>query len=161
MDGLKHFKMESVHGEVAEITVSYISKVKAKDRPQVNCSTDAHHVLMKGFNLDTIALQEQFVVLYLNRSNHILGLYRLATGGVSGVISDPKLILGVAIKLAACGLILGHNHPSGSLKPSKADEETTYKIREGAKLFDIKLLDHLILAPDGETYYSFGDEGLV
>jgi DNA repair protein RadC len=152
--------MELISQPVSEINVIYKNKQRASERPLITTSSDAHKVLLTGFNLDTIGLQEQFVVAYLNRSNRILGLYRLAIGGVSGVVSDPRLILGVAIKLVASSLILCHNHPSGSLKPSRADEETTHKIKEGAKLFDIKLLDHLIVAPDLENYFSFADEGV-
>lgn len=153
--------MEPVHTAVAEIIVSYINKQRAKDRPQITSSTDAYKVIMTGYNHDTIALQEQFVVAYLNRSNRVIGLYRLATGGVTGVVCDPRLILAVAIKAGACGIILSHNHPSGSMKPSRADEDMTFKIREGAKLFDMKVLDHLILAPDSESYFSFADEGVL
>lgn len=153
--------MEAIQAAVAEITVSYINKQRAKDRPQIACSNDAHKILMKGFNLETIALQEQFVVAYLNRANQVLGLYRVATGGISGVVSDPRLILGVAIKVAASALIMCHNHPSGNLKPSRMDEELTQKIKEGSKYFDIKVLDHLIVSPCGEEYYSFADEGIM
>jgi DNA repair protein RadC len=154
--------MEQIANQtVSEINVVYKNKQRASDRPLITTSSDAYKVLLTGFNPDTIGIQEQFVVAYLNRSNRVLGLYRLATGGVCGVVSDPRLILGVAIKLVASSLILCHNHPSGSLKPSRADEDMTYKIKEGAKLFDIKVLDHLIVAPDGENYFSFADEGFV
>src|SRR5690606_4846657 len=118
-------------------------------RQQITCSRDAYTVLLKGFDQNIIALQEQFVVAYLNRANKVLGLYRLATGGISGVVCDPRIILAVAIKIAASSIVMSHNHPSGNLKPSRADEEMTQKMRDGAKLFDIKLLDHLIVSPCG------------
>jgi len=74
-------------------------------------------------------------------------------------VADPRLILAPALKLGTCAMILSHNHPSGNLKPSKADEELTQKIKNGAAYFDIKVLDHLILSAEG--YYSFADEGLL
>lgn len=80
-------------------------------------------------------------------------------GGITGTVADPRLILAAAIKVAACAMMLVHNHPSGSLKPSAADEELTTKIKEGARYFDIKVLDHLIVTSEG--YYSFADEGLL
>jgi DNA repair protein RadC len=74
-------------------------------------------------------------------------------------VADPRIILKRALEEDAVSLVLCHNHPSGSLKPSKADEELTYKIKEAAKYFDIKVLDHLIVSEAG--YYSFADEGLL
>jgi DNA repair protein RadC len=152
--------MEVIQPAVAEIAVSYINKVKAKDRPQITSSIDAHMVLSNGFNPDTIALQEQFVVAYLNRANQVIGLYRMATGGQTGVVADPRMVIVVALKIAATGFVCAHNHPSGSLRPSRADEELTHKLKEASRLLDLKLLDHLILSPCGD-YYSFADEGVL
>jgi DNA repair protein RadC len=117
--------------------------------------------LRSAYDLDTVGLQEQFVVMYLNRGNRVLGVYRASTGGVTGTVADAKLILSVAIKLAACGVILSHNHPSGHLHPSNADEELTRKLRDGAKLLDLKVLDHLIVDPELDRYFSFADEGVL
>jgi DNA repair protein RadC len=153
--------MEAIQPAVAEITVVYNNRQKASERPQISTSMDAHKCLLQGFNSDTIALQEEFIALYLNRANQVLGLYKVAAGGVTGVLCDPRLILAVALKIAAVGIIVAHNHPSGTLRPSRADEEITAKLKEGARFMDIKLLDHLILAPDGIEFYSFADEGLV
>jgi DNA repair protein RadC len=98
--------------------------------------------------------------MYLNQSNRVLGVYPLSTGGVTGTIADPRLIFSVALKINAAGIILSHNHPSGNLSPSKADKDLTDKIKEGSKLLDVKLLDHIIVTPEN-TYYSFADEGLL
>lgn len=102
---------------------------------------------------------EVFAVLFLNRANKINHFRIVSEGGITGTVADPRIILKKALEEDAVSLILCHNHPSGSLKPSKADEELTYKIREAAKYFDIKVLDHLIVSDDG--YYSFADEGLL
>jgi DNA repair protein RadC len=102
---------------------------------------------------------EVFAVLFLNRSNKINHFQIISEGGITGTIADPRIILKKALEEDAVSIILCHNHPSGSLKPSKADEELTHKIKEAAKYFDIKVLDHLIVSDDG--YYSFSDDGLL
>ena len=122
-------------------------------------SREAFDILTTLFPEETICLQEQFVVLYLNRANKVIGSYQLSKGGITGTIADVRLILSVALKTLATGLILAHNHPSGNLKPSEADKQITSKIRQAAKLLDIELLDHIILSSDG--YYSFTDEGIL
>ena len=85
--------------------------------------------------------------------------YQLSKGGIKGTIADVRLILSVALKTLATGLILVHNHPSGNLKPSEADKHITSKIRQAAKLLDIELIDHIIISSEG--YYSFMDEGVL
>ncbi|HYO22910.1 MAG TPA: DNA repair protein RadC [Flavisolibacter sp.] len=102
---------------------------------------------------------EVFAVIFLNRSNKINDFKIISEGGITGTVADPRVILKRALEEDAVSLILCHNHPSGSLKPSKADEELTYKIKEAAKYFDIKVLDHLIVSDDG--YFSFADEGIL
>lgn len=102
---------------------------------------------------------EVFAVLFLNRSNKINNFQIISEGGITGTVADPRIILKKALEEDAVSIILCHNHPSGSLRPSKADEELTYKIKEAAKYFDIKVLDHLIVSDDG--YYSFADEGIL
>jgi DNA repair protein RadC len=102
---------------------------------------------------------EVFAVLFLNRANKINHFQIVSEGGMTGTVADPRIILKRALEEDAVSLILCHNHPSGSLKPSRADEELTQKIKEAAKYFDIKVLDHLIVSEDG--YYSFADEGIL
>jgi DNA repair protein RadC len=103
--------------------------------------------------------REVFAVLFLNRANKINHFEIISEGGMTGTVADPRIILKKALEEDAVSLILCHNHPSGSLKPSRADEELTLKIKEAAKYFDIKVLDHLIVSDDG--YYSFADEGIL
>ena len=102
---------------------------------------------------------EVFAVLFLNRSNKVNHFQIISEGGITGTVADPRIIIKKALEANAVNIILCHNHPSGSLKPSKADEELTYKIKEAAKYFDIKVLDHVIVSDDG--YYSFADEGIL
>ena len=102
---------------------------------------------------------EVFAVLFLNRANKINHFEIISNGGITGPVADPRIILKKALDEDAVSLILCHNHPSGSLKPSRADEELTFKIKEAAKYFDIKVLDHIIVSESG--YYSFADEGIL
>lgn len=150
--------MKVLTQNVAEISVSY--KVTDRKKPSIHTSSDVYHELIHWFPEDIIALQELFVVAYLNRSNKIIGVYQVSKGGITGTVADPRLILATGLKIAATGMILAHNHPSGSLRPSKQDEDLTKKIKQGALFMDMQVLDHLILSPDGE-YFSFADEGLI
>ena len=102
---------------------------------------------------------EVFAVLFLNRANKINHFQIVSEGGITGTVADPRVILKKALEEDAVSIILCHNHPSGSLKPSKADEVLTDKIKEAAAYLDIKVLDHIIVSDDG--YYSFADEGLL
>jgi DNA repair protein RadC len=102
---------------------------------------------------------EVFAVLFLNRANKINHFEIVSSGGMSGTVADPRMILRKALEEKAVSIILCHNHPSGSLRPSVADRELTAKIREAAKYFDIRVLDHIIVSQDG--FFSFADEGMI
>lgn len=147
------------YGKVAEVELIYHSKVKASQRPQITSSLDAYQIFKEIWDDGKIELMEQFKVLFLNRANKVICVYNLSSGGITGTVADPRLIYTAALKVNTCGLILGHNHPSGSLIPSRADEELTAKIKGAGTFLDIKVLDHIIVSADG--YYSFTDEGLL
>ena len=100
---------------------------------------------------------EIFVAVYLNKSNKILNYKIISSGGLTGTVADPRIILKTALETDATGIVLCHNHPSGSLQPSGADELLTQKIKQAAAFMDIKVIDHLIVSNEG--YYSFADEG--
>jgi DNA repair protein RadC len=102
---------------------------------------------------------EVFAVVFLNRANKINHFEIISQGGITGTVADPRIILKKALEEDAVSIILCHNHPSGNLRPSKADQELTFKITEAARFFDIRVLDHIIVSEDG--YYSFTDEGLL
>lgn len=145
--------------QVAEIELIYKLKVKASERPMVSTSKDAYEVLKQCWDDNKIDLLEQFKILLLNRGNKVLAVYEVSSGGITGTIADPRLIFTAALKANTVSIILAHNHPSGSLKPSRADEELTSKIKEAGKFLDIKVLDHIVLSSD--SYFSFADEGLL
>ena len=109
---------------------------------------------------NTIAVYESFKILLLNNSNKVKGIYQISHGGITGTLVDLRLLFAVALKSLSVALILVHNHPSGTLRPSEADKNLTRKIKSAADFLDIKILDHLILIPTGE-YYSFADEGIL
>lgn len=144
--------------QVAEITVSY--KPNLNNKAIIKTAKDAFEILKDFFNPETIHLQEEFWVLYLNRSNRVLGVHKLSIGGITGTIVDIRIVLGTALKAAACSLILAHSHPSGNPNPSQADIDITRKIKEAASLMDIKLLDHLIISPNSE-FTSMAEDGLA
>ena len=102
---------------------------------------------------------EVFAVIFLNQSNKVNHFEIVSRGGITATVADPRLILRKALDTEATSIILCHNHPSGSLRPSRADEELTNKIKEAAKFLDIRVLDHLIVSEHG--YYSFSDDGLL
>lgn len=103
--------------------------------------------------------KEVFAVVFLNRANVIKHYEIISEGGITGTVADPRIILKKALEQEATGLILSHNHPSGNLKPSRADEELTRKIVAAARLLDIEVKDHIIVSDEG--YYSFADEGML
>jgi DNA repair protein RadC len=143
--------------KVAEIQLHYNRPTLLPDAPRITSSLSAYQVFIDNWNMDTIQLQEEFKVLLLSRSNDVLGILSLSKGGIAGTIVDARLIFAAALKAAACSIILGHNHPSGNLRPSNNDLEITKKIKAGGMLLDIMVCDHLIISDAG--YYSFADEG--
>ena len=102
---------------------------------------------------------EVFAVVFLNRGNKILHFEIISEGGITGTVADPRIILKKALENDAVNMVLCHNHPSGNLKPSLADEELTKKIKGAARLLDIQLLDHIIVSDEG--YFSFANEGMM
>lgn len=127
-----------------------------EDRPKITCSRDVFELLRPTL-MDLP--HEEFWVLLLNRANRVIKRLQISQGGVSGTVADPRIIFKSALEELASGIILAHNHPSGNLMASQADRDLTRKLREGGRLIDVHVLDHLILA--GQRYYSFADEGLL
>ena len=126
------------------------------ETPVVTSSKDVALFLQSKFKDHR---HEVFAVVFLNRTNKINNFQVISEGGITGTVADPRIILKKALEEDAVSLILCHNHPSGSLKPSKADEDLTQKIKEAARYFDIKVTDHIIVSEIG--YYSFADEGIL
>ena len=102
---------------------------------------------------------EEFWILLLRRSNHVLAEIKISSGGLAGTVADPKIIFGRALALRAAAIVLIHNHPSGNHIPSTSDKSLTNNMREAGKFLDLPVLDHIIVA--GKQYVSFADEGLI
>ena len=143
---------------LAEIQVSYRTKVKPSDMPRITTSKDAYEQFKKVWSQD-MEWREEFMMLCLNRANKVLGWIRISQGGVSGTVVDPKLIFQVALNANASAIMLAHNHPSANLKPSDADIRLTKQVKQAGLVLEIAVLDHIILTAEG--YYSFADEGML
>ncbi len=102
---------------------------------------------------------EEFWIVYLNNSNTVIHSGQLSKGGITGTLVDVRLVMKQALELGAVGLILAHNHPSGTLKPSEADKQLTQKLKQAATALDIKILDHVIITQN--AYFSFADEQMI
>jgi len=143
-----------------EAHAEYVRRQAAMRTPdkqeKINSSQAAAAYLSPLFyNLDI----EHFHILLLNRANHIIGTRQISKGGISGTVVDPKVVFYKALQAKASGIILCHNHPSGNLRPSESDLQLTKKLREGGRILEISVLDHLIIS--NNSYYSFADEGTL
>lgn len=150
-------KSKATIWQVSEVTLRYEQRVTLENAPTIHTSRDAWQVFYDHWT-DDLELLESFNVLFLNRANKVKGMFQASRGGVAGTVVDAKIIYGAAVKAMASSIIVAHNHPSGNLRPSHADEVLTTKLKNAGKALDIQFLDHLILTPDGR-YTSFADEG--
>lgn len=154
--------MESTHENrlrVAEIQLSYKTNLKPSERPQITSSRECYNLLLSTWEESRLEFVEEFKVLLLNRAQRVLGLVEISRGCNTGTVVDPKLVFVAAIKANACSVIVSHNHPSGNVQPSQADRDLTRKLRDGGKLLEVTVLDHIVLSKEG--YFSFADEGLL
>ncbi|OMP80105.1 RadC family protein [[Flexibacter] sp. ATCC 35208] len=156
---MEELLIESTKLKAAEVELIYKSKVKVADRFVIATSKDAYRLLSGTWNKDTIEMREELKVVFLNRAGHVLGIMTNSTGGIDATTVEVRHIFAAALKAHACSIIISHNHPSGALKPSRADDKMTDVIKQGGEILNIKLLDHLIVTT--ESYFSYGDEGLI
>ncbi|MDW8331095.1 MAG: DNA repair protein RadC [Cyclobacteriaceae bacterium] len=127
-----------------------------KERPKINSS----RLAFEEVKADLLDLpQEEFWILLLNRATQLIKKQKVSVGGIHATYVDAKVIFKYTLEAGASNIILAHNHPSGNSTPSPADLELTRKLKEGGKLLDIQLIDHIIVA--GKSYLSFADEGLL
>ena len=107
---------------------------------------------MENWDLDSIEHIEEFKLMLLTRSNKVLGIASISKSGISGTLTDVRIILQYAIKANASGIIICHNHPSGNVQPSESDVTITRKIKESSNVINIKILDHLKIIPEGRYF---------
>ncbi len=143
---------------IPEIEITVKLKNKPEQLRKFSNSKDAYEVLNEIYQADNFEWQEVFIMVCLNRANKMIGFYKVSRGGVSGTVVDPKIIFTTCLNTpGTTSIIISHNHPSGNPLPSEADITITKKLRDGGRLLDIAVLDHIIFT-DTE-YYSFADRG--
>jgi DNA repair protein RadC len=129
---------------------------EAMQRKAITSSADAYEVLQMHIgDID----YEQFAIIMLNQANQVLRVENISEGGITGTVVDPKRVFRAAITNNAINIILAHNHPSGSLKPSKNDLDLTQKLKKAGEYLQIIVLDHLILGDN--KFLSMADEGYL
>lgn len=124
------------------------------ERMRVNVGSDAFKIMAHIIGDLNV---EEFWVLYLNHGNYVIHKESISRGGIDRTAVDVRIIIGIALEKKATGIVLAHNHPSGNIQPSAADKHLTQKIKEAARLFNIDVLDHIIVAQ--KNFYSFASEG--
>ena len=144
---------------VSEVELTYKNNVPYNQRQKISNSQGAYEILTNLFPENTMDYRETFIVLYLNRANQVLGYSVISQGGTSNTTVDIKMVIQTALLANASCIMLAHNHPSGNLRPSSDDNRITNRIIEAARLFDITVLDHIIIT--NESYYSFRDNGNI
>lgn len=131
-------------------------ETETQERKKISSSKDAYELMYESL---VDLPHEEFWVIFLNRANQVIKKDRISAGGITGTVADVRMIFKMSVEILSCGIILVHNHPSGNTEPSVADKQLTNKLREGGKLLDVPVLDHLIFTDNG--YFSFADEGLI
>lgn len=145
---------------IPEITFEVKVSRKGVEKFTIKGSKDAENVFRLIFNKGLIVWKEEVVMLCINRSNTVIGFYKVSSGGVTGTVIDPKIIFTIALNTpGTCSIILAHNHPSGNKQPSESDIRLTGKVKAAGDLLEINLLDHLIITD--EEYLSFSDQGII
>lgn len=146
--------------KVCDVKLTYSTKIKSSERPVIISSLDTYRLLIDHVYDDgIIQYKEELKLILLNNACKVLGVAHISEGGINETSADLRIILQAAILGNATGIILVHNHPSGSLKPSAQDDSLTERLHKAAKLFDIRLQDHIIVTDSG--YLSYADEGRI
>lgn len=141
---------------IPRIKMSYVSD-STRPTTKITGSADAAAMFRQTYEPGEMEMQEYFKVMYLNQARKIIGVQTVAMGGTAMCAVDAKIIFGGALTAKAAAIVLCHNHPSGNARPSIEDDQLTRKLRDGAKLLDIQILDHIILT--SESHFSFADDG--
>ena len=142
--------------KVNEVKVHYSKKIVGKVS---NSQTAVDYCKSIPEFQNRMEYQEVFAAIYIDYGNNILCHQIIGIGAIAGAIADIRIIVSTALKTLSTYIILCHNHPSGNLKPSDADIKLTNKIKEAAQLFEIQVIDHIILTK--ESYYSFADNCIL
>lgn len=144
---------------LGEVKATYCKKDKLKSF-KVSSSADVNQCIRTLFPID-ISIREAFIALYLNRNNRTIGYTIISIGGTSSTVCDPKVVFQHALLCNASAVVLIHNHPSGNIKPSNTDIQLTQSLKKAGEFLSLKILDHLIIAPEKDCFYSFADSGML
>lgn len=146
-----------IFGTIGEAKISY--KTSGIPYAKIHSSQEVVTFLRKVWDEDTLEYTESFLVICLNRSNHIVAYKWIGHGGTAGVTVDVKNVMQFALLSHSSSIVLAHNHPSGNTRPSSQDLKITQTIKSAGQILDIPVIDHLILTKD--SYTSFADDGLL
>ena len=144
---------------ISEVKIKLVPFIKAEDRMKIMRSNEIYEICKHIFDPDTIEYSEKFVVFFLDRSSKIKGWRKISEGSDCGTVVSSKMVAQAALEMHCSTVVLTHNHPSGSIRPSQCDIELTKKTDQAMRLFDMAVMDHLIIG--SSCYYSFADEGLL
>lgn len=150
--------LSSKEYKIPQVRLSYVSDYSV-EHPKISMSADIARFIRSTYADGEIEYRECFNVVYLNKANKILGFQTISEGGTSECLVDSKMIFAGALLANAHCIVLCHNHPSGTLKPSPQDDNLTTKIVTAAKYLDMSVIDHVIVTSD--SFYSYRDEGRI
>ncbi|MEQ8470021.1 MAG: JAB domain-containing protein [Marinoscillum sp.] len=142
--------------QIEEVKLTYKNKIRAKDRPKITCAKDAYDLFIKSWDDTQIELVEEAKAMFLDRQLRLMSISSISKGGFSETVVDLRLVFAIALKRRASGIIIAHNHPSGSLRPSRADIALTNQFQKAGEILRIPLEDHLIITK--EAYHSIMSE---
>lgn len=155
----KKQRLQLIAGDWTASEISIVYKKGFKHDSPINSYLDAHLHIRRLWNDELINVQEQLVAFYFNRAGKLIGHRLIGTGSMVSCLVDVKLIVCLALHSMACSVIIAHNHPSGSLRPSDADKEITVQLKAALRLIDVRLLDHFIITE--RDFLSFENKGLM
>ena len=145
-----------------KIMETYLYSIKKNQsefpRQKISSSKDAEQFIRQFYG-DDLQVYESFFLLLLNQANETVGYAKISQGGIAGTVVDVKIIAKYVVDTLSQAVVLAHNHPSGNIRPSQADENITTRIKATLNLFDCKVLDHIILTAD--NYFSFQDNDKI
>lgn len=143
---------------IREVKLSYVKEHQLSEvnKAKIRSSSESAKIL-RSIWADDLDMIERAYVLYLNNASQVVSVSMVSMGGITGTVVDPRIVFATALNCLATSIIIAHNHPSGNISPSMADNQLTKKVQEAGRVLDIHLLDHIILTED--SYYSYCDEG--
>lgn len=156
----KDSELNDMLNNVAEISLTYNYKVKAKDRAKATSSYELAKAFFSIYDKGSIEVTETSYCAVLDGKMSIIGIVKIGEGDNASCHMNLNRAFQAAIMCNGKHIALCHNHPSGNLRPSKLDEEITRKFHNGASAINMRLVDHIVLSPDGD-YFSFSENGMI